>query len=289
MRFGLSADAALRAVERNEADEGIDSASPARLAVLRRRYPSRLHAFTIPTTDFGQFNTTIPPFDDIRVRRALNLAVDRRRIARMYGGPDLATPTCQVLPAGIPGFRRHCPHPGPDLARARRLVDASGTRGQRVVVWGWTDDPTIAPAVVRYVTSVLRRLGYDARTHLVPHDALHRAPERVFRRIQLIFAAWGGDTASGFFGTWFACSGSANHGFHCDPKLDRLMERAQLLKAARPREAIALWERLDRRLTERAVWLPMINEHALDFVSERVRNYQVHPYWGVIVDQLWLR
>jgi peptide/nickel transport system substrate-binding protein len=288
MRFGLSRDEALRAVERNQADVGSDNASPERLPELRRRYPSRLHAFTIPTTDFAQFNATIPPFDDVRVRRALNLAVDRRRIARMYGGADLATPTCQILPPGIPGHRTYCPYRGPDLARARRLVVASGTRGQRVVVWSWTDDPTITPAVARYVTSVLRRLGYDASTHLVPHEALHRAPERVFRHIQLVFAAWG-DTPSGFFGNWFACSGSTNHGFYCDPKLDRMMRRAQVLKAARPRDAAALWERLDRTLTERAVWLPMINEHALDFVSERVRNYQVHPYWGVIVDQLWLR
>jgi hypothetical protein len=73
---------------------------------------------------------------------------------------------------------------------------------------------------------------------------LQHTPGRVVRHLQLILAAWG-DTTSGFFASWFACSGSTNHGFYCDPKLDRLMRRAQLS--------------------------------------------QGHPYWGVIVDQLWLR
>jgi hypothetical protein len=37
------------------------------------------------------------------------------------------------------------------------------------------------------------------------------------------------------------------------------------------------------------VWVPLINEHGIDFVSARVRNYQLHTYWGLIADRLWLR
>jgi peptide/nickel transport system substrate-binding protein len=288
MRFGLSPERAVREIEADRADWSADNVPAPRLAALRSRFGSRLHEFTIPTTDFVQFNTTRPPFDDLRARRALNLAVDRARIARLYGGSALATPTCQVLPPGLPGYRRYCPHHGPELARARRLVAASGTRGRTVTLWSWTDDPTITPAVARYLTDVLRQLGYRARLRLVSHAALDALPARVFRRIQLIPAAWG-DTPNGYFRTWFACHGSNSHGWFCDPGADRLMRRAQALKATQPRAAAALWARIDRRLVDAAAWVPMVNEHGLDFVSSRVRNYQVHPYWGVIVDQLWLR
>jgi hypothetical protein len=41
--------------------------------------------------------------------RAFDSAIDRRRLVRLYGGPDLARPTCQVLPPGIQGYRRYCP------------------------------------------------------------------------------------------------------------------------------------------------------------------------------------
>jgi ABC-type transport system substrate-binding protein len=241
-----------------------------------------------------QLNLTLPPFDDIRVRKALNFAIDRRELVRLYGGPDVAAPTCQVLPPGIPGYRPYCPYTrnprsrgrrtAPNLARARRLVAASGTRGARVTVWGRTDDPTITPDVVRYAATVLRRLGYRTRVHLVANNALDAPLET----IQLIPGAWGNDTAHGMFTLWFACDGPNVHGWFCDRRIDRWLRRAQALKPTNPRAAAAIWARIDRRLVNRAAWVPMINELGLDFVSERVRNYQFHPYWGLIADQLWL-
>jgi len=45
---------------------------------------------------------------------------------------------------------------------------------------------------------------------------------------------------------------------------------------------------VDRHLTAEAAWLPLVNPRATDFVSERVRNYQRHPAWGIIADQLWV-
>jgi hypothetical protein len=49
------------------------------------------------------------------------------------------------------------------------------------------------------------------------------------------------------------------------------------LVATRPHAAASLWARIDRKLVDRAVWVPLINEHGIDFVSARVRNYQFHP------------
>jgi hypothetical protein len=37
------------------------------------------------------------------------------------------------------------------------------------------------------------------------------------------------------------------------------------------------------------VWLPMINERGIDFLSTRVANYEPHPYWGLFADQLWVK
>jgi hypothetical protein len=96
------------------------------------------------------------------------VAIDRRVIARIYGGTDAATQPCQVLPRRA-RLRRCCPYTrntrpdgawtAPDLARAHQLIAASGARGASVTVWGWTDDPTISPRVVRYMADVLRRPG----------------------------------------------------------------------------------------------------------------------------------
>ena len=260
------------------------------LAELRVKIPDRLHPASIPTTDFFQFNLRLPPFDDIRVRQALNLAVDRDHIVELYGGPDLATPTCQILPPGIPAYRPYCPFTKvptrsgvwrePDTRRARQLVAASGTRGAKVTVWGFTDDPTIRPEVVRYVASVLRSLGYDATVRLESQDS-----DLPLTRIQIISGAWGRDTAHGTLTTWFSCGGARSHGYFCDPQVDAELLRAQAVGATDPREAQQMWAALDRHVTERAGWLPMINEGGIELVSDRLRNYQFNPYWGFIADQ----
>jgi len=93
--------------------------------------PAQLHTNPLFAIEFFALNTHLAPFNNVLVREALNYAIDRRVIARMYGGPAFATPTCQPLAPGLPGYRRYCPysaHPGagesyngPDLSHAKRL------------------------------------------------------------------------------------------------------------------------------------------------------------------------
>jgi peptide/nickel transport system substrate-binding protein len=226
--------------------------------------------------------------------RAPNLAIDRREIVRIYGGRDAAALTCQALPAGTLGFRRYCPftrHPrddgmwtAPDLSLARKLVAASGARGIRVTVWGWSDDATISPAVARYTAAVLRRLGFRTRVRIISHAS--GVPDSP---IQLIPAGWLDTTAYNFLAPWFSCNGALNGGFFCDPALDRTIRFARSLEATNPRAAGSVWARVDRTVVDRAVWVPLVNPRLIDFVSGRVRNYQHHPYWGILADQLVVR
>jgi len=51
----------------------------------------------------------------------------------------------------------------------------------------------------------------------------------------------------------------------------------------------ALWEKIDRKLVDRAAWVPLVNPHQIDFVTARGGNYEHDPYAGIIADQLWLR
>jgi YVTN family beta-propeller protein len=294
MRFGLTPNQEGRAIEQGRADWSADNLPAGLLPNARTRFAAQLHTNPTTETDFFQLNTTLPPFNDVRVRRALNLAIDRRVIARIYGGSDAATPTCQVLPPGIPGYQRYCPYtrnpaPGgawtaPDLGRARRLVAASGTRGTTVTVWGWTDDATISPRVIRNTARVLRRLGYRTRIHLIPHASFGSPGS-----IQLIPAGWLDMSAYNFFAQWLSCSGETDHGWFCDPRLDHAMRYARSLDAVNPRAAASRWATIDRDVVDQAAWVPLVNARLIDLVSARVSNYQFQPYWGIIADQLRLR
>ena len=298
-RFGLSPAEEVRVIQEGRADWMADPVPGALLPTLETRFASQLHSFPSTDTEWLQFNTNLPPFDDIRVRKALNLAIDRRVFVGIYGGPQAADPTCQLLPPGVLGFRRYCPYThnpsssgkwtGSDLARARRLVSASGTRSASITVLGWTDDPYSPPRVVHYTASVLRSLGYRVRVRLVTHASLDNRPPRVFGTIPLIPTGWLAITAYDFLGTWLSCAGAGNHGWFCVRRLDREMRQARALESTRPRAAARLWARIDREIVDQAALVPLINPRQIDFVSARVRNFQHHSYLGFFADQVWLR
>ena len=144
-KYGYTGESAVRAVERGKADitaNGPDQTwTPALASSLRTRYSSRLFTTPQPASTVVWLNTRVPPFDDVRVRRALNYAVDRNHLIDLAGGPGTAQIGCQVLPPNTEGYRRYCPytlHPdragtysAPDLAKAQQLVAASGTEGER--------------------------------------------------------------------------------------------------------------------------------------------------------------
>ena len=131
IRLGLSTEAQVAAIRDGRADLTADTYvfTNALLRRLSVAYASRLRSSPAPAIEYAFLDTRSPPFGDERARRAVNLAVDRSAFA---GAID-ARPTCQVLPTNSVGYRSYCPFGlEGDLARARRLVARSGTRGARV-------------------------------------------------------------------------------------------------------------------------------------------------------------
>jgi len=75
----------------------------------------------------------------------------------------------------------------------------------------------------------------------------------------------------------------------CDHAVDRRIAAATALQATDPSRANALWARVDREITDHAVWLPTETPTRFDVISRRVGNYQYHIAMGPLVDQLWVR
>jgi peptide/nickel transport system substrate-binding protein len=137
IRMDDDPNAGVATVLRGDADIAMEVQS-ARLDGLRARFAAQFRRHAPPDVAFLSINVRRPPFDDVRARRALNLALDRGALARRFGGAGLSTPTCQMLPPRFPGRRDYCPWTrgprdgrwhGRDLARARALVRVSGTAG----------------------------------------------------------------------------------------------------------------------------------------------------------------
>jgi YVTN family beta-propeller protein len=285
------------AVLRGEADAIPDGVPPGRLRELRTQHAARTHVEPEPSDVMVILNTRVPPFDDIRVRRALNVGIDRRAVVRAIGGPAAGAPTCQILPPNFPGYVRYCPYGAPDLPRARRLVAASGTQGMRVVL---TSFEMFEPAA-RVVVALLRRLGYRTALDVIPGDAgveAHLRPSDSRSRTQAYMFFWAADypAPSNFTEQLLSCAafapatpGNLNGSQFCSPAIDRLMHAAASAEASDAGRADRLWARADHALVDAAPWLPLYNRSVVALTGERVGGYRYHSMRGILLDQLWVR
>lgn len=286
----------VRAVDADRLDwAALGTSSSQLLGELRVRRAGQTHVNPWNATNFIVMNTRLKPFDDLRVRRAVAYAADRNAWVALAGGPAAARPTCQILPPGFPGYRPFCLHRGPDLARARRLVAASGTAGTRVVVW--TLGPNFVPQG-RYIVAVLRRLGFRASLRSVGVATYFQTISDTRNRVQIAFDNWIADypAPSNFINVLLSCgafvpasAANNNRAAFCDRRVDAQIQRARRLQVSDPQAANRLWARIERQVMRQAPWVPMINPKVIDFVSQRVGNYQYNPQWGMLIDQLWVR
>ena len=67
------------------------------------------------------------------------------------------------------------------------------------------------------------------------------------------------------------------------------MDEALALQTSDPAAADKLWAKIDRAITDQAAWIGYATPRKVNFVGSRVGNYQFHPVWWTLLDQLWVR
>jgi peptide/nickel transport system substrate-binding protein len=212
-----------------------------------------------------------------------------------------------LLPPAIPGYRPSCPYTSspnaagtwsaPDLARARTLITASGTRGMDIEVFAYEQFGRVEYA--RYFVELLGRLGYRSSLRVIPELRKYQPYTGDSRNgVQIGPLSWYADSpAPGpFLRDLFACASflpenpaNLNLSQFCDVEIDAKMREAAAMQASDPVRANELWADVDRALVDRAAALPLANQRPVVFVSERVGNYQFHPQWTTLFDQLWVQ
>ena len=296
--FGVEAQAQVEAVDAGDADVAWD-AYTVELDEFLVGSPAQVHTGPANATDFVVLNTQMPPFNDVDIRRAMNFAVDRDRVMQILHRGGNAIPTCQQLPPNFPGYEPYCPYTsdsGPegvwtasDVKKAKKLVLRSGTKGMSVV-FGYPPNSPDWAALADYMAELLIDLGYRGTAKPVSAedwDRMFRGSPRT--KFQMTVGNWYPDypAASNFIAPFFACDGAASAGF-CDPEIDAMIEEAIGAQAEDEVAAGALWTKVDRAIVDQAPYVWLDNPTFVDFVSERVENFQQHPQWGVLLNRLWV-
>jgi YVTN family beta-propeller protein len=305
IRIAGTTDDAIRDVVDGKADvvRLSEPWTPKQLSRLEVRYRSQIHSDPRPNIQALFLNTRVPPFNRLDARKAVNFAVDRAAATNAWGGRHVAEPTCQLLPPNFPSYRPYCPYTAgstesgkwtaPDLTKARALVARSGTQGMKVTVWAWSQAKPFNQLAVK----ALRSLGYRVTVKPVGADGYWPAISDSRNRAQIGFDGWAHDYAApASFLANFSCRAflpanpnNLNGTEFCDPGIDRLMRRAQAAQLSDPTESRALWQRVDREITDASPWVPLIASKDVNFLATRVGNYQYSPAMGMLIDQLWVR
>jgi peptide/nickel transport system substrate-binding protein len=302
--FGPDATSQVTMIENGQDDWMFDQPPPDRQLEMEQKYPSQLHLSPETGMYYASMNVNLPPFNDIRVRHAINYAVDRRATVIAFGGRALATPTCQVLPPGIPGYQPYCPYtknPGirwtaPDLAKARALIKASGTAGQPVTLI--TDDSSIGRNLGAYLQSLLTSLGYKATFKPISANIEYTYLQNSKNKVQIGLSYWLQDypAPSDFLNVLYSCASyhpgsdsSINMSEFCDPKIDAQMQTAMTTSITDPAAANGMWASIDRQVTDQAPAVMLFVPKQLNFVSSRVGNYTFNPQGFLIFSQLWVQ
>jgi peptide/nickel transport system substrate-binding protein len=294
-RFGVDANSEVTEMENDQADWVFDQLPADRLPELASRYSQRVHVNRIPILWYVELNMHLPPFDSLRARQAFNYAVDRRAAVKLKGGPRAAIPTCQVLPAGFPGHRDYCPYER-DLAKAKRLVEESGTAGQKVTLLAGND--AADSAMGDYLQSVLRDLGYRASLRKYDPSRVFALAQNTKNKVQLSLTQWFPDypAPSGFLYALYSCASfhpgsdsSVNMAGFCDHALDARMVRAQRLALTDPVAANEEWARIDRAVTDAAPLVALFDQTQIDFISSRVGHFVFSNQWHWLIDQSWVQ
>jgi peptide/nickel transport system substrate-binding protein len=302
-RFGLSVGAAVTQVENGQADWVFygDSIPSDRLNELSTRFADQVHIDPQPATFYFAFNTRIPPFDNVKARQAVNYATDRNALIKLYGGPKLASPTCQVLPPDFPGYKPYCPYTanpgsgkwtGPDMAKARQLVEESGTKGARVKVN--SDTTEVDRAYGEYFVGLLNQLGYKATPQFLSNDIQYAYVQNSKNKVQFAYSSWFADypAASDFLNILLGCdsfhpnsNSSPNIAAFCHQGIQANMDKAGQTAIEDADAANTLWAQVDKDVADQAPWVAMFNPKQLNFVSQRVKGFQFSPQWYFLLAQ----
>lgn len=230
-------------------------------------------------TRYVGFNVTIPPFDDVHVRRAFALAIDKETLAnQVLGGTVVATD--RILPDGIPGSELPITGLHFDAAAAQAELDAAGVTADSLgtikLTYGTEGDNE---RVVTVLQSMWRdNLGVDVQLdplELTTFSArLNETTENPETGLQMYFSIWGADYPDPQNFLQLLHGGSVfNNGHYSNSEYDALLDQADVMTGDLEGR-LQLYNQAEQIAVDEVGWLPLYNPRL---------NVLVKPYVQGIV------
>lgn len=221
------------------------------------------------------FNTRRPPFDDVRVRRALALSVDRESLVKNVTLAD-ETPSYNFVPQNLLGFRSEHTFKM-DLVEARRLLAEAGYPDGKgfprvELLYNTLEKHKIIAEALQQMWR--KNLGVDIT--LVNEEWKVYIDDQHSQNFQFQRAGWIADYIDPhvFFDLW-ETGGGNNDSNWGNPEYDRLLHSA--LSAPNDATRFAIYQQMEKILIDEMPIIPLYNYTRARLISPRVKGFYSTP------------
>jgi oligopeptide transport system substrate-binding protein len=241
-------------------------------------------------TSYVVFDATVPPFDDVNVRKAFSMAFDRQRyVDVLYRG--VALPAVGLYPPGLPGFDYGLQGLPYDPAQARELLKQSkygGPEGLPEITYtnsgiGSYIGGTVAALAEMWQTN----LGVTIKVENLDYNFYY---EQIFsgNHGQIFDGGWCADypDPENFADVLFHTGVPQNHGGYSNPELDALLEAARIEPDVTKR--IAMYQEAERTIVNDAPVLFTTHSLSYELVQPYVKGYVFTPITIPLERYMWL-
>jgi peptide/nickel transport system substrate-binding protein len=275
------ANAATQAVIRGTSDYTNAAIPPERIGEAQRAGKLRLRAAA--NTYYFWMNTRVAPFNKLRVRQAVNMAINRAAMVRtVWGG--LGRTTQNVLPPTYPSYKKLNLYPR-NLARARQLIRQAGENGTAVTVWGRQVSDSVK--ATELYASYLDAIGLKTSIRILPRATYYTTVGNEQTKAQTGWARWLEDYPHPL--DWFDVllngnritpTDNNNFAWYNNARTNRMIEslkRAPVLNA----RTNARWAQVERLIMQQAPWAPWSNRVFPEFFNKRMSCITTQRLYGI--------
>ncbi|WP_299836374.1 ABC transporter substrate-binding protein [uncultured Jannaschia sp.] len=276
--IGLEPTVALLRLQSGEADVPGDGIPPAQFLQVMNdpAQAERVVEGGQLQTGYITLNTQMAPFDNVDVRKAVNMAINKDRITQMIN--NRAVPANQPLPPTMPGYAEDYEGYAYDPEGAMQmLADAGFPDGFTTELYVMNVDPN--PRIAQAIQQDLAEIGVTAEIRSLAQANVIAAGGEADQAPMI----WSGGMAwiadfpdpSNFYGPILGCAGAVpggwNWAWYCNEEIDARAAEADAMTGEGQQGAREdAWRQIYLDIMEDAPWVPVFNEQRFTLHSEGV-------------------
>jgi peptide/nickel transport system substrate-binding protein len=284
--IGQSADQIYLQLKNNQIDfdvAGTEELQPPQLQEIATTPDLKSRFYRNPDSriDYYWMNAHIKPFDNLKLRQAVNYALDRQVQGKLLGGAVTGEPWSQIL--SRPPMKSYVSdttaYPAsPDLAKAKQLVQESGVKMPIPVTLAFNNSSPIPAQSASALKNDLSQIGFQVTIKPIDPSAYYQAIQNPKKSIQIGWAGWTQDYTDGsaFFGPLLSDTSVTNYAQYQSKTLQAAIDKISAMPSGPDREKA--WAQLsDDTSRADAPWAVYDNRNFYELVSNRYGGYAWAP------------